>query len=91
VTAPCDYLAEDFLALLKERGFEADGETLFLWEGNTFYLEEAGVLSVLRRLREGVRNFRVAFDYASDAAVSAFRFAQLTVTNGPRAFRLAFR
>ncbi len=60
---PCNYLEVDLSAKLAEAGFDLDAPMLIIWEGNTMYLPEDLIYDFLNRLREGIRSFRIAFDF----------------------------
>ena len=60
---PCNYLEVDLPAKLAEAGFDLDAPMLIVWEGNTMYLPEELIHGFLNRLREGIRSFRIAFDF----------------------------
>lgn len=64
-----DYIRDDLSALLKSRGFKADEETYFIWEGNTMYIPEEAILSFLNQLRTEVLRFRISFDYLSEEMI----------------------
>lgn len=60
---PCNYLEVDLPAKLAEAGFDPEAPMLIVWEGNTMYLPEELIHGFLNRLREGIRSFRIAFDF----------------------------
>ena len=60
---PCNYLEVDLAAKLAEVGFDLDAPMLIIWEGNTMYLPEDLIYGFLNRLRDGIRSFRIAFDF----------------------------
>ena len=64
-----DYIRDDLFALLGSRGFKADKETFFIWEGNTMYIPADVILGFLSRLRAGVSRFRISFDYVSEEMI----------------------
>jgi methyltransferase (TIGR00027 family) len=49
---PCDFAANDFVARLDASGFRVDLPALLLWEGVTYYLDEAAVRATLRRIAD---------------------------------------
>ncbi|WP_170319886.1 class I SAM-dependent methyltransferase [Polyangium spumosum] len=49
---PCDFAVNDFVERLDSSGFRADLPALLLWEGVTYYLDEAAVRATLRRIAE---------------------------------------
>ncbi|MEY4483119.1 MAG: hypothetical protein RL693_571 [Verrucomicrobiota bacterium] len=64
-----DYIQDDLLAMLESRGFRANEETYFIWEGNTMYIPGNAILSFLNRLKAGVPRFRISFDYLSEQLI----------------------
>jgi methyltransferase (TIGR00027 family) len=64
-----DYIRDDLLALLKSRGFKADVETYFIWEGNTMYIPGDVIFAFLNQLRTEVLRFRISFDYLSEEMI----------------------
>lgn len=67
---PGNYVAEGVLPLLDRNGFARDLPSFFIWEGNTMYLTRAAAWKVLTDLRDGVRDFAIAFDYMDGAVVA---------------------
>ena len=49
-----DFSSEKIIDKLVEAGFDPDKETLFLWEGVTFYLSEADVRRSMQAIRANV-------------------------------------
>ncbi len=66
---PCNYLEVDLAAKLVEAGFDPDAPMLIVWEGNTMYLPEELIHGFLNRLREGIRSFRIAFDFFARSVI----------------------
>ncbi len=66
---PCNYLQADLPAELAKAGFDLDAPVLIIWEGNTMYLPEDLIYGFLNRLREGVRSFRIAFDFFARSVI----------------------
>lgn len=64
-----DYIRDDLFGLLKSRGFKAEEETYFIWEGNTMYIPVEAIVSFLTRLRTEVLRFRISFDYLSEEMI----------------------
>jgi len=61
---PCDFASNDFVERLDSSGFLADEPALLLWEGVTYYLDEAAVRATLRRIAERLHPRSVlAFDH----------------------------
>ncbi len=62
---PCDFEQDDFLDRLVAHRFDPKLPALFVWEGVTYYLPEASVLSTLHRIATATAPASVvAFDYA---------------------------
>jgi methyltransferase (TIGR00027 family) len=61
---PMNFETDDPIAMLCQYGYDKAKQTLFLWEGVTFYLSHDTVTRMLRRLKEhsGVGR-RVCFDF----------------------------
>ncbi len=70
---PCDYTADDFIQLLVDQDFDLNKRTYFLWEGNTMYLREAHIRSVLTTIRENVPSCEVSFDYLTKSLLERSR------------------
>ena len=66
---PCNYLEVDLPAKLAEAGLDLDAPMLIVWEGNTMYLPEDLIYGFLGRLRQGLRSFRIAFDFFARAII----------------------
>lgn len=67
----CDFLSEDWLERLVQAGFAPDRPAFFLWEGVTMYLDRQAVEQGLRRIAATAPGGVVAFDYFTDAVISA--------------------
>jgi methyltransferase (TIGR00027 family) len=68
---PCDFERQDFVAQLRDAGFEPDRPAVFLWEGVVYYLTEEAVRATLRRIAEACHpESRVFFDYVSKRFVA---------------------
>ena len=65
----CNYLEVDLPAKLAESGFDLEAPMLIVWEGNTMYLPEDLIYGFLNRLRDGVRSFRIAFDFFARSVI----------------------
>lgn len=57
-----DYTSPDLIDWLVAAGLDVSKQTLVLWEGNTYYLPNHLISSVLRRLASELANVMVAFD-----------------------------
>jgi len=61
---PIDFEAESLKEVLENVGYERHNETLFLWEGVTYYLDPAAVDATLEFIRNSTNvKSRVALDY----------------------------
>ena len=49
----CDFEKDDFLDRLVQAGFDTASPALILWEGVTYYLQEAAIRATLRRIATG--------------------------------------
>jgi methyltransferase (TIGR00027 family) len=59
-----NFETDDFIDMLSRHGYDKHKQTLFLWEGVTFYLSEAAVARMLTLLRaNSVSRSRVCFDF----------------------------
>jgi methyltransferase (TIGR00027 family) len=70
---PCDYTADDFIQLLVDQEFDLEKPTCFLWEGNTMYLREEHIRSVLTTIRKNVPSCKVSFDYLTKSLLERSR------------------
>jgi len=62
--APINFNAESLKDILDKARYESHKETLFLWEGVTYYLDPAAVDATLEFIRNSTNaQSRVAFDY----------------------------
>jgi methyltransferase (TIGR00027 family) len=61
---PLNFETDDPIDMLGRHGYDRSKQTLFLWEGVTFYLSHAAVTRMLRNVKEnsGFRS-RVCFDF----------------------------
>ncbi len=59
-----DFEKDDFLQLMKKSGFDESKQTLFLWEGVTFYLSFSAVLRMLKMIKENsASGSQLCFDF----------------------------
>jgi methyltransferase (TIGR00027 family) len=59
-----DFERDDFLVVMSEKGFDKSKQTLFLWEGVTFYLSYHAVIRMLRILKENsIAGCQLCFDF----------------------------
>ena len=64
---PCDFETEDFADRLAAAGHRMDAPALLIWEGVTYYLEEAAVRATLRRVAQRLHpRSIIAFDHVSE-------------------------
>jgi len=66
---PIDYVGSDFISCLKEYGFDCSEKTYFIWEGNSMYLEEGHITSILNNMKKHVAHFEISFDYLSEKLI----------------------
>ncbi len=59
----CNYLEVDLPRELAAVGLDLEQETMFLWEGNTYYLPDGEALRFLNLMCDQIPRFRIAFDY----------------------------
>ena len=64
-----DYTKVEFMEALIAQGFDPNLKTLFLWEGNVFYLLYEHIISVINTINQYVPSFELAFDYLSDKLI----------------------
>ena len=58
-----NFETQDFINRLKQKNFNPNQKTLYMWEGVTYYLNEKSVLSVLKRIRsESKSNSKIYLD-----------------------------
>jgi methyltransferase (TIGR00027 family) len=64
---PCDFATDDFVDRLASAGHRTDEPTFLIWEGVTYYLEEAAVRATVRRVAERLHPRSViAFDHIDE-------------------------
>jgi methyltransferase (TIGR00027 family) len=65
-----DFDKDDLGQTLARAGYQADRRTLFIWEGVTYYLQEAGVRATLGLVAKGAQpGSRLVFDYLLQEAL----------------------
>jgi len=68
--APIDFATQDLATVLKAAGYDQTKKTIFIWEGVTMYIPEAGVDATLRSLaRNAAPGSRIVFDYFTERAL----------------------
>ena len=67
---PGNYVTDDFIGLLRRHGFEFDVPTYLIWEGNVMYMPLADDKATMRQLKRHLKQFRLSFDYLSEAVIS---------------------
>ena len=60
---PADFESEDWLARLRESGFDPSRPAVFLWEGVIMYLDRRAVEATLRNIASTASGSVVLFDY----------------------------
>ncbi|WP_131780927.1 class I SAM-dependent methyltransferase [Legionella gresilensis] len=58
-----DYVKGNLIEALKNNDVDFNKPTLILWEGNTFYLEKAEVIQILKNLANKFNHLIITFDY----------------------------
>ena len=65
ILVPIDFNSESLMDCLSQAGYAADKETLFIWEGVSYYLEPPSVDATLAFVKaNSADNSKVAFDYS---------------------------
>jgi methyltransferase (TIGR00027 family) len=68
--APIDFAKQDLATVLNAAGYDQTKKTLFIWEGVTMYIPEAGVDATLRSIaRNASPGSRIVFDYFTEKAL----------------------
>jgi methyltransferase (TIGR00027 family) len=68
--APIDFATQDLATVLKGAGYDSSKRTLFIWEGVTMYVPEAGIDATLRAVAAiAARGSRIVFDYFTERAL----------------------
>jgi methyltransferase (TIGR00027 family) len=63
---PMDFTKDDLLTQLKKSGYSETAQTLFIWEGVSYYLPEEANRSTLRFVRDhAAPGSEIAFDYTN--------------------------
>jgi methyltransferase (TIGR00027 family) len=76
---PMDFTKDDLLEKLRNAGYSEQENTVFLWEGVTYYLPESAVKDTLHFVRDhSATGSRIVFDYfgASNPSVNNPRRTQ---------------
>lgn len=63
VYVKANYLEEDFITLLKQKGFNCNAPTLILWEGNSFYLPKEKIPPLFATIKSSIPNAVILFDH----------------------------
>lgn len=58
-----DYTEAGFIEKLRASGVDCDAPTVFIWEGNTMYLEKEQLASMMKTLKSTFPLFVLTFDY----------------------------
>jgi methyltransferase (TIGR00027 family) len=67
---PGNYVTDGMIEMLRMHGFNFDLPTYLIWEGNTMYLPLACTRQVLAELKKHVKDFRISFDYLTEAVIT---------------------
>lgn len=65
-----NYVSDGLIDLLRSNGFHFDEPTYFIWEGNVMYMPLATDAQTMRLLKQHVMEFRLSFDYLTEAVVT---------------------
>jgi methyltransferase (TIGR00027 family) len=65
---PIDFNQESIRDVLAKVGYENTKESLFLWEGVTYYLDSGAVAETLEFVSHAIQNSAIAFDYGVTAS-----------------------
>ncbi len=65
---PINFLNDSLGGVLEKAGYQRDAQTLFLWEGVSYYLDLVSVKRTLGYVAHASRNSVIAFDYAVSIA-----------------------
>ncbi len=69
--APIDFAKQDLATVLKATGYDQTKKTIFIWEGVTMYIPEAGVDATLRSIAgNAAPGSRIVFDYFTEKALN---------------------
>lgn len=80
-----DFTVDDLAEKLRQAGYDPTAQTLFIWEGVTYYLPPATVNATLDFIRSNsARGSRVAFDYMLPEAQCEGRFGAQQARAGMR-------
>ncbi|MDR3492149.1 MAG: class I SAM-dependent methyltransferase [Gammaproteobacteria bacterium] len=58
-----DYTQKDFIEKLAKAGVDFKAPTLFIWEGNIYYLDKLKISELMERLKTSFHDFALTFDY----------------------------
>lgn len=67
---PGNYVKDGLIELLRPNGFDVNAPTYFIWEGNVMYMPLATDKQTMLRLKEHVTQFRLSFDYLTEAVIT---------------------
>ena len=65
----CNYVEENVISKLSSKGFDFSLRTLFIWEGNVFYLSKNFIYSFLNELYDKISDFSISFDYVTEQVI----------------------
>lgn len=65
-----NYVTDGLIDLLRSNGFRFDVPTYLIWEGNVMYMPLANDKETMRQLKQHLMQFRVSFDYLTEAVVT---------------------
>jgi methyltransferase (TIGR00027 family) len=68
--APIGFATQDLATVLRSAGYDSTKRTLFIWEGVTMYVPEAGIDATLRVVAtNAAHGSRIVFDYFTERAL----------------------
>jgi methyltransferase (TIGR00027 family) len=67
---PGNYVNDGLIEPLQSHGFDFDAPTYFIWEGNVMYMPLTVDKQTMRLLKEHVTQFRLSFDYLTQAVIT---------------------
>jgi len=68
-----DYTKIDLVGLLKKNGVDVSKRTLFIWEGNSYYLEKSAIQTLFTGLTKAFKDIVLVFDYFSQERLNKYR------------------
>jgi len=66
----CNYLEDDLVTKLTEKGVNISEPTLFVWEGNSLYIPENNIYQLFCKLNDSFEKMSITFDFISDKVIN---------------------